>query len=310
MGRSQEAVEAYCASVARNPLEHLAVDELLASGVIVDTDASAAATRLDGSNGLGFKMTKGGWPLMVWRRIFYGEATSSKERQQGDKCRDDRRWADAVRWYREHLNRFPRDFAIWVQLGNCLKEAGSLIEALAAYQQAKAVDDADADVFVQLGHLFKLLGRRDDAIESYRASLRRQARNNTAARELLALGLSPGVVRAIVPMRNPTLNPQERAPNGPTFPTSDTLAQADRHQIDNRWDDAADWYLKHLSDYPADLHSWLKVGKCLMLSSRWEEAIVVYWRAMALDADNWEVFLGLGRAMILQEKWTMRSVPT
>jgi glycosyltransferase involved in cell wall biosynthesis/tetratricopeptide (TPR) repeat protein len=113
---------------------------------------------------------------------------NSEARRQADRCRDEGHWSEAAVWYRKHLDQHPDDVAIWVQAGNCLKDAASFDEALAAYRRAIVLDGSgDADVFLQLGHLQKLMGKREDAIEAYRTSLAREPRNNPALSELSAL---------------------------------------------------------------------------------------------------------------------------
>ncbi len=136
-------------------------------------------------------------PLLGWLRVRRSPrlgcadapAAASDARHEGDRCRDEGRWIEAAVSYRIHLKQYPRDFAIWVQAGNCLKEGASFDEALAAYRHAIELDGSDADVFLQLGHLQKIMGRRDDAIEAYRTSLARRRDGNPALGELTALGV-------------------------------------------------------------------------------------------------------------------------
>ena len=83
----------------------------------------------------------------------------SEDRQEGDRARDQGRWAEAAVSYVKHLDAHPRDFAICVQAANCLKDAGNCQDALRVYWRAIALDGTDADVFLQLGHLYKLMGQ-------------------------------------------------------------------------------------------------------------------------------------------------------
>lgn len=124
---------------------------------------------------------------------------TSEARKEGDRCRDEQRWAEASVSYRRHLEEYPGDAAIWVQLGNSLKEAGSFVEARAAYWQAVARDGSDADMLLQLGHLQKLMGRPEEAAEAYRASLLRQPDGNPAASELARLQAARSVESAVAP---------------------------------------------------------------------------------------------------------------
>lgn len=82
-------------------------------------------------------------------------------RQKGDSARDARDWSQAAELYGCHLDRNPADFAIWVQYGHVLKEAGLLEEADASYETAARLNSNDADLLLSRGHLAK---RRGDDI--------------------------------------------------------------------------------------------------------------------------------------------------
>lgn len=79
-------------------------------------------------------------------------------RQKGDSARDARDWSLAADLYRQHLDRNPADFPIWVQHGHVLKEAGRLDEADASYAAAARLKDNDPDLLLSRGHLAKRRG--------------------------------------------------------------------------------------------------------------------------------------------------------
>ena len=95
---------------------------------------------------------------------------SARLRARGDRARDGKDWNRAIDAYSAYLVREPADFAIWVQLGHCLKEAGLPEDALDAYGKAAALDGQDADLHLHLGHVYKILGRPAEAIAAYRTS--------------------------------------------------------------------------------------------------------------------------------------------
>ena len=66
-----------------------------------------------------------------------------------------------------------------------LKELTRFGEAEAAYRQALAQSPDDGDLHLQLGHLLKLLGRTEDAIDVYKRILAIDANNRFA---LISLG--------------------------------------------------------------------------------------------------------------------------
>ena len=130
-----------------------------------------------------------------------------EHRRLGDSERDQGNWIDAADAYSKHLQTFPRDFDIWVQCGNCRKEAGEYGLSLEAYSRAISLRDNDADVYVQRGHLLKLMNRELEAIESFQTALGLDPSQSDAYREIRQLdGEAPIVVRK----------------SGTTLPDSDT----------------------------------------------------------------------------------------
>jgi glycosyltransferase involved in cell wall biosynthesis/tetratricopeptide (TPR) repeat protein len=100
----------------------------------------------------------------------FGQSSNAELRAAGDRARDARLWLEAAPAYEAYLERVPRDAAIWVQLGHCLKETGDLAGGEAAYRRALSQRPEDADLHLQLGHVLKLRGRRHEAVEAYRRS--------------------------------------------------------------------------------------------------------------------------------------------
>jgi tetratricopeptide (TPR) repeat protein/glycosyltransferase involved in cell wall biosynthesis len=238
-------------------------------------------------------------PFNVVRRR---KLANSEARRQGDLCRDERRWGEAADGYRKHLDEHPGDFAIWVQAGNCLKEAGKHQEALGSYWRAVALDGNDADVFLQLGHLYKLMGRREESAEAYRASVLRQPVDNLATLELASLGikylpmasiekgrLGGRIVRGLIGGGMKTVKRSALPPEA-----SDARTKGDRFRDEHRWAEAADEYRRHLSEHPYDFAIWVQSGNCLKESLSYENALISYWRAISLDATNSDVFLQFG----------------
>jgi tetratricopeptide (TPR) repeat protein len=88
-------------------------------------------------------------------------------RSVGDKHRDLKQWREAAAAYTRHLELYPEDDAIWIQCGNCLKEAGDFARSLAAYKEAEKLNATNFDVHLQLGHLNKITGRLSEALRCY-----------------------------------------------------------------------------------------------------------------------------------------------
>jgi tetratricopeptide (TPR) repeat protein len=108
-------------------------------------------------------------------------------RSQADRERDAENWDKAAELYQKYLDYKPDDFPIWVQRGNCLKEAGNFAAAEQAYRIAITLKPDDPDVHLQLGHLMKRTGQIATAIECYQRSFKLDPTLQYAHRELKAL---------------------------------------------------------------------------------------------------------------------------
>jgi tetratricopeptide (TPR) repeat protein/glycosyltransferase involved in cell wall biosynthesis len=169
LGRRDDAIQAYRKSFELDPRDYPAFAELLAMGAVPPADLADDA---------------------VGEEKAIMDVTPAV-RRAGDRARDAKRWSEAAAHYVEYLKHNPSDVPIRIQLGNCLKEAGQLAEARDTYKIAIDLDDKNADGYLQIGHLFKLLGRNVDAIHAYRKSFELSPRDNPAFAELLAMGAVP-----------------------------------------------------------------------------------------------------------------------
>ena len=121
-------------------------------------------------------MTGGFWRRRATKRAFV----------RASEARDRQRWAEAAEQYRRYLHRRPDDFAIWVQLGHMLGEAGDMAGADQAYRTADALKPDDADLALCRGHLARRQGDIEAAIDFYEKSLSLDG-NDRAATALEAL---------------------------------------------------------------------------------------------------------------------------
>lgn len=88
-------------------------------------------------------------------------------RRAGDRARDAGRWSEAAAHYRLWLAEAPADFAIRVQLGHMLAEAGAHDAADAEYAAAEALRGDDADLALCRGHLARRRGDMETARHYY-----------------------------------------------------------------------------------------------------------------------------------------------
>jgi glycosyltransferase involved in cell wall biosynthesis len=116
---------------------------------------------------------------------------ANRLRARADRLRDDAEWVAAAALYADYLEKQPSHSAIWVQRGNCLKEAGQFDLAMISYGRAEQLSPQDADVQLQLGHLNKLRGDSKAALERYRRAVQFDPYNEDALKEVDALAPAP-----------------------------------------------------------------------------------------------------------------------
>jgi tetratricopeptide (TPR) repeat protein len=105
-------------------------------------------------------------------------AKANHLRKDGDRLRDQRAWQEAAEAYARYLRLRSDDWAILVQYGHCLKEAGDPKGALLCYREAEKLQPEDSDIQLQIGHALKLLGRQEEAFGAYAMALSLAARRS------------------------------------------------------------------------------------------------------------------------------------
>lgn len=132
-----------------------------------------------------------------------------------DAARDRGDWLNAAKHYQEALAVEPGRADLWVQLGHALKESGDREGGLSAYLRANALDPRNSDTALQIGHVLKLLDRHPEVIEWYSRAVTWHPVQMPALRELVAMGVAPEKIEALIadgdrvqgePIRRP--NPQ------------------------------------------------------------------------------------------------------
>jgi hypothetical protein len=85
-----------------------------------------------------------------------------------------------------------------VQLGHARKESGDSIGAEKAYLEALRQEPINADSWLQLGHVLKITGRKEEAIAAYRRSAVLPGATVDSLRELLAFGEASEVIERLL----------------------------------------------------------------------------------------------------------------
>jgi hypothetical protein len=87
---------------------------------------------------------------------------------------------------------------IWVQYGHALKESGNHAGGLEAYREALRLDPQNSDTALQIGHVLKLMGQRDEAARWYALSMLWPDPHPEGQRELDSLALPPKKLNALL----------------------------------------------------------------------------------------------------------------
>lgn len=302
MGHRQKAIDFYRQSMDIDG-NAAAIDELRALGEHISTatspDGDPERARKASSDRLA-PLTNGSHPVARLTRR-WNRLRANRLLSRANLSRDSRRWVDAAELYSQYLEARPQEFAIWVQLGHALKEAGRLDEALGAYEWALAIDNGDADLLLNLGHLYKVMGRRDRAADFYRRSAQSEPSGQAIA-ELAAMSGPRTEVRP--PPPRPAAVAQQR-PSASGFPgwrsrleralSRRTLARADKARSRREWPTAAKLYRNYLTFRPDQFAIWVQLGHALKESGRPQAALDAYKQAMRLNsADACDLLTNFG----------------
>lgn len=183
------------------------------------------------------------------RRLTTG--TTHPDRAAGDAARDRRDWNSAADLYQRYLRQHPGHAAVWLRLGNMLKELDRRDEADAAYARGAALDPSNGTGPRLRGHLAASDGRLKDAARHFVEAWTRD-RDSAAGMALtrpdqrinlarLQDGQAWRIVGAVDGLRNLTLEGWVWSPEDPETPVwvdvrmgGQTIgkARADRYRFD------------------------------------------------------------------------------
>lgn len=119
--------------------------------------------------------------------MFFRKKKLSSLRRQADNCRDQQNWTQAAKLYKKYIAKLTEKedpFQFYVQMGNCLKEANDFDASLNAYMDAEQLNRSNSDLYLQMGHLYKLRENWAEAQKSYKKSLDLDNQNLIAQWEL------------------------------------------------------------------------------------------------------------------------------
>jgi tetratricopeptide (TPR) repeat protein len=96
-------------------------------------------------------------------------------------------WLNAERFYTQQVKTSPNSAKSWYSYGALLSSRGDDVGAIAAYDRAIAIFPAYSEAFHNRGNALVRLGRRQEAMESYRQCLRFDPGHSGARYNLMML---------------------------------------------------------------------------------------------------------------------------
>ena len=146
-----------------------------------------------------------------------------------DRARDDREWDVAAHYYRIALGRNPNRPEIWVQLGHVLKEVGRLSSAEEAYRHAIAGAPTLAEPYRFLGDVLSARRKRNDAVNAYLQAQSLDPASPDALSGLRGLGWSENDLAALQSVGSHNLRElgAPLAPEQPATPEKEKAEQRD-----------------------------------------------------------------------------------
>ena len=118
-----------------------------------------------------------------------------------------------------------------MQLGNCLKDLSQFEAAEKVYLRALELRPVDPDIYLQLGHLMKLSGRLDQALEYYTQSAALDTTSLDARREIEQL---QSVLKASL-SRPPRVSPAVRDSEFEITERATPILSRYHHALSQRW---------------------------------------------------------------------------
>ena len=260
-----------CQSKVRE-LEKIAADAQEASRVVVDSQRRRSL----------FVDRFLGWSSS------YSQIWSNQTKRSVRKARHfakRRNWLAAEKHYRAVLVEAPRLTPIWIQYAHAVKEQGDLWAACGAYSRAVALDPANSEAHVHLGHVQKQLGMTDDALSSLRSALQLRPSRLDLWRDLTELGQESEQLVTQVLGAQSRPGPL-RSGSGLRFTLIRYRARVAGRRRD--WKLAARYYRRLVKLAPDDPAIWLLYGHAEKESGDYAMAAAAYLQALVLDPINEE----------------------
>jgi tetratricopeptide (TPR) repeat protein len=232
-------------------------------------------------------------PLPQWTYRASGEKSEAAEAlcREGFKFFLNGQYQEALRFYREAVERHPRDADAWNGLGGCYAGLERPEEALAAFTKSVELRPDDPNARFELGGYYHKMGRTEEALATLEAVV---AQYPDYAPGHFAIGLMYNELKVWPQARDAYLETLRIAPG--FIPAR--LALARGYGRAGRHDEALAAYRRVLAEKPDNAVAYYGVGEVYLSVGRRGEAADAFRRAIRADPDHAPSHFGLGRLQV------------
>jgi serine/threonine-protein kinase len=210
---------------------------------------------------------------------------------------------EAVASYREALRLDPENVHAHVALGNALMQLGKDAEAVASFEKAIELDRLDFWAVKGMGLALLTQGKHDETIAYLRGAICLNRDAWDAHFNLgQALALKGELDEAIVAYRQAIRLEPKASLVHPRL--SEALVR--KYKLPASAQTAFTWAVTIPKDYA---HAYAGLGKALLDSKQYDEAITCYQTALGYKKDSYEAQFGLGSVKAFQGRWEEAVAP-
>jgi tetratricopeptide (TPR) repeat protein len=197
----------------------------------------------------------------------------------GYVCLNTGRVDEALDCYHKSLELHPDDPQIYYVLGGYYLRTGQLDQAISFYEKNLAIDPSDEDAHVNLATAYFNKGRTDDAIAQLQKALQLHPADAMAQVNLANMLLQKGQVNEAIAHFRAAAQADPRLPNVHNQLASLLLQSG-------HMDEAITQFRAALEIEPGDAMSRITLGDLLLRKRLWNDAMAQYQAAVQLQSTN------------------------
>jgi tetratricopeptide (TPR) repeat protein len=217
--------------------------------------------------------------------------------EAGKKLADHKQWIEAIATFKEGIQLYPNNEALYRELGIVQEKIGDIEGEIASYRKAIDLQPQQPDwVYVTLGYLLKEQEEWEEAISVYQSGLAVYPSHPVLAENLTSIQTQTTSRSQPLDWGNEETVPQS------TISLQNFVAQVESEILQEKFIEAIALCKKAIDCYPDSAELYRILGVAQEKIGEFEEELISYQKAIKLDANqpNW-VYLVLGRLLRKRE---------